>query len=415
MRTSPEGRFRKLKGTRLILPDYDRLSIVNVASTLLTAFGLASRRHVLEGIQSSKLFENVDKAILLIIDALGYTTLNRLKEEAPTLWSLFRKYGSVITSVAPSTTSVALLSVVTESPPIEHGIVGYKMYVKEIGMVINTIKYSPAPSEEPDQLERMGIEPSMIYPRLTRIFDRLKERGIQTFVVNPAYLKDRCFSRALHSSAEYVPYVALSDMFSRIAEIASERDRALIYAYWGELDALGHVYGPDSEEYATSLRVFDELLEKFVSSLKEKDIEALMIICSDHGQISVDPDLTYDASGDTKFLNMLVIPPSGESRFAYLYTKEGMKDRVRDYIEGIFGKEGLLLDSKQLLEEGIWGFGNAHPKFAERVGNYVLTFTGRACITYSYGGKAELLKGRHGGLTEDEMLVPCIATRIGEL
>jgi hypothetical protein len=68
--------------------------------------------------------------------------------------------------------------------------------------------------------------------------------------------------------------------------------------------------------------------------------------------------------------------------------------------------------SAELLAEGWFGPGEAHPRFAERIGDVALVLRGRYTIKDWVAGEARHLHvGNHGGDSEDEMLVPLIVER----
>ena len=82
---------------------------------------------------------SVRQRVVLLVDGLGHHQLRERTALAPTLTAM---RGSVITSVAPTTTATALTSLSTGMTPGEHGIVGYRM---DMGAsVMNSLSISSA-------------------------------------------------------------------------------------------------------------------------------------------------------------------------------------------------------------------------------------------------------------------------------
>jgi hypothetical protein len=61
------------------------------------------------------------------------------------------------------------------------------------------------------------------------------------------------------------------------------------------------------------------------------------------------------------------------------------------------------------VREGWFGPGEAHPRFAERVGDVALLMNGRYTVKdWTPGEPRHLHIGNHGGASADEMMIPLI-------
>ena len=61
------------------------------------------------------------------------------------------------------------------------------------------------------------------------------------------------------------------------------------------------------------------------------------------------------------------------------------------------------------MDEGWFGPGAPHPRFAERIGDVALVMRGRYAVKdWTPGESRHLHIGNHGGTSEDEMLIPLI-------
>jgi hypothetical protein len=65
--------------------------------------------------------------------------------------------------------------------------------------------------------------------------------------------------------------------------------------------------------------------------------------------------------------------------------------------------------SQELVDQGWFGPGEPHPRFAERVGDVALVMNGYFTVKDWTPGEARHLHiGNHGGTTADEMMIPLI-------
>jgi hypothetical protein len=65
--------------------------------------------------------------------------------------------------------------------------------------------------------------------------------------------------------------------------------------------------------------------------------------------------------------------------------------------------------SHELVDEGWFGQGAAHPRFAERIGDVTLLLHGHFTVKdWTPGEPRHLHIGNHGGPSEDEMMIPLI-------
>jgi hypothetical protein len=106
---------------------------------------------------------------------------------------------------------------------------------------------------------------------------------------------------------------------------------------------------------------------------------------------------------------MLRFPLCGERRVAYCHVQEGrvaeFMARAGEWLDG----RGNVHASGELLAQGWFGAGAAHPRIAERVGDVTLVMNGRFTIKdWTPGESRHLHIGNHGGTSEDEMTIPLV-------
>ena len=147
-----------------------------------------------------------------------------------------------------------------------------------------------------------------------------------------------------------------------------------------------------------------------VSVWREEELTQDVIVRPD-GQISTpNPAPQYELKAHPEFTNMLQIQPTGENRMAYLHVKPGKMDGVRQYIDTTWPDQFFVVETEQVLESGLYGHGKQHPQLLDRLGDLVVHSRGDAYLWWAE--KENPLRGRHGGLSVEEMLVPLLTSRI---
>ena len=109
----------------------------------------------------------------------------------------------------------------------------------------------------------------------------------------------------------------------------------------------------------------------------------------------------------------LSLPPLGESRTPFWYTRGGALDEARSYLDERLGGSFVTLTREQVLESGLLGPGPAYAETPHRLGDLVSLARGQSFLATSKRGLE--LRGRHGGLSRDEMWVPLIGVRLDAL
>ncbi len=401
----------------LIWPRYEGGSLVNLPATMATILGAEiDGAPPLEPSLWKELSHGTERIIAILMDAVGYLALRNLMDQDKdfVLTRLaHRGIFNPITSVFPSTTVAALASLWTARPPIEHGLTGYTLYLKEFGVVANALALAPMRCEKGDSLEKWGLEPEKLIP-VPSFPQLLKPWGIKVWVlIHREYAKSP-FSRAIHREvAESRGFLSTSEMWVSLRRLLQEisGEKAIISVYWGLVDALGHLYGPEDETWEAELRSFAFSMEReFLERLEPADRKGtLLIIFSDHGQVPTKPEKAIQALKHPELWELLTLPPTGESRASYLYVKDGCKDKVRAYLEEKIGSF-TVMDSQEAMEKGLFGKGNPAPGFSSRIGDLIAIARGEEHLVWGY--EEPKLKGRHGGLSPQEMLIPLLLVRL---
>ena len=166
---------------------------------------------------------------------------------------------------------------------------------------------------------------------------------------------------------------------------------------------VSHRYGSESAEALQKLTIIDEAMGKLVSRLSGTD--SAVIATADHGFIDAPPEQCLEPPAAVSAL--LRFPLCGERRvaFCHVHSVEAFIDRARDWL----GDNADVRPSRELAEEGWFGPGTPHPRFAERIGDVALVMRDRYTVKdWTPGEPRHLHIGNHGGTSEDEMMIPLI-------
>ncbi len=396
-----------------MLPDYGGYSIVAVPGLVRTIFGdRVKRAGAVHAAVQHAIPKGIKKVVLLVLDGVGYDHLKRLLAEYSDL-HLHRLIDSgtmiPITSVFPSTTVSALTSYSTGLTPQEHGMIGYRLYLKETSAVTNMIRLSLLGNEEGDSALKAGIDPQTFLNSST-LYTQLNRLGVEPHILLGKYIAKSGLSSIIYDGTGKIhPVVNFSDMLVLARQLLQKaRGKTFLSLYWGGTDAIAHTYGPWTEEFTAELHALDAAIgREFIDRIDD----TLLIISSDHGFIPMRESDYYDISHIPELEHGLLLPPTGEPRASYFYLREGARKRVLAAIDEHLSGGLVAIDSETALSSGLLGTGAVKEEVHDRVGDLIVVSTGKTAILHPYKD-AVRLKGMHGGLTREEMLVPLIVSKL---
>jgi predicted AlkP superfamily pyrophosphatase or phosphodiesterase len=404
-----------------VLPDYEGLSIANLPATVAALLGgdLPDARPALPSALWADWAPNLRRVVLVILDALGYRMLQGMwaAGEGQVLSELAEVGRMVpLTSVFPSTTDAALVSLRTGRSPAEHGWLAYMMYLREMGIASNAILLCPVVTRQADLLVEWGLDVESLVTVPT-LAERLTEMGVNSKAVFYTGFRNTGFSAMLYRGVgETRGHHHASDLWVQLRHLLAETrgQRAFITAYWSGLDTLAHAYGPDTDLWEAEFRTVSHLLaEEFLGSIPDQDREGtLLLITADHGQIHIPPEQILTVKEHAELSQHLMVPIMGESRAAFVYPRPGRAGAIRDYLEEAFPGWFVVLDSVEALQAGLMGKPICDESYA-RAGELLVLPRDNHAVQQIQPSMS--LLGRHGGLTPEEMLVPLIGVRLEAL
>jgi hypothetical protein len=378
-------------------PDYAGGGFANLIASIVEACGGVPRHPPLSELPAAELAQ-ARNVLLLIVDGLGD---NYLQREGSGGALLARRRGA-ITSVFPSTTASAITTAHTGWTPLEHGLTGWFTLFGEAGCV-----GAPLPFQRRGEQAPLGVPPAAVY-RAGPLFDGLSRRSI---VVSHRPIVDSTYNLHHCGHAERRAYDKLDGLVEQtVAAVKSGSDPKFVYAYWPEFDALSHRYGVGSAQTRAQFTAVDAAFGKLMHGLAGTD--TLVVATADHGfldSVGADALELADAPG---LAALLRYPLCGESRMAFCHVQEGREREFMQRAADWLGDRAQVRPSMELAEEGWFGGGDAHPRFAERIGDVALMMNGLATLKdWTPGEPRRRHLGHHGGASADEMLIPLIVGR----
>jgi hypothetical protein len=108
--------------------------------------------------------------------------------------------------------------------------------------------------------------------------------------------------------------------------------------------------------------------------------------------------------------------PIGGPRELFLHIKEEKLVETKEWLEQKIGNKAQIIETKEAAEKGLFGLGIPNKEIFERTGNLMILPYGKETVWYenSEGNKISFL-GQHGGLHEEEILVPFAITKLSNL
>ncbi len=437
-------------GPETIGPSYDGLGLANVPAlamhwlnadkmqnSSLPPFNpaLLGNSAVTEAWDAWQNQGEINHVVLLIVDAFGYDQLQTVMADgdAPGLAIACgspQAFFIPATSVFPSTTATALTSAATAHAPAQHGIMGTRAYVREIGGIVNFLRWTPGVAPNSARYSDDQINPDTFVP-VPNLYLTLEQAGVDVGIVNWRNFQGTSVSRFTTGGAEagkkgYINYltptdglVQLRDRLLRLqAPSPQEKTKSFTHLYIPQLDSAAHRYGPLSPCYRAEVAVLDFALKRELFEPLRGRSDIVLLLVADHGQRSIDPDKVLWLNHHPDLTKCLYCPATGESQARFLHVKSGQEEAAIDYIQTRLNDRFLAISKDKAIHLGLFGLPEQPPteQMSDRIGDLILIpQNGWSCFQHVGETKPEDLQstivGIHGGVTRAEMLIPFLAYR----
>ena len=357
--------------------DYNNC-LIGVSASVLRYFGVECDK---EGISEiDRRIEGKKKIVIMLLDGMG---INILKHTLSPDSFLNTHITKTINSVFPPTTVAATTSVLSCKSPIEHGWLGWHLYLnkKAPSLVLfrNQDYYKGKPYKKLDVNDCLGYK---------SIIDLVKEKGVKGYEIYPSFKEDG--------------YESFKDAVEHLQkDILSKDEPSLTYFYWDEPDATIHEKGTTDTHVKSLMHYFNDRIEDLEKTL---DKDTLLVVIADHGLVDVEP-IAINEFKDLK--RMFRKKMAGEGRAAIFYVKEKNLKDFKVLFNYYFDEWFDLYSKEEVLKNNIYGDNNSkhHESLEYSLGDYVAIATDKYFFTHDL---SHVFKGNHAGGTKEETEVPLI-------
>ncbi len=407
-----------------LYPLYKKNCISNIPGAILNLFDIRTERKLPIDLYTKS--PEINKIVLFVLDGFGYNQFLTHYQKTKFLANLVENSNVYpLTSVFPSQTTNALTTLNTGLTPQEHGLFEYYLYFKEVDRIISTLSFDPLGTKRRNELIDKGFDPKVLFNGNT-IQKKLRKSGVTTYVhIYSGYAYSN-YCRLLFDENNIIPSLKSSDLIVNLRKtLEKESGPAYFFVHLSNLDTISHEYGPQSYEFSAELSVISYLLQKeLVEKIDRKTAKETMILfTSDHGEVSINPQSTTYLNEFPDFVknlrkgkNMKRIFPTGSARDIFVHVEDERLSDTINLLKQKIGTKARILETKEAIKNGLFGLGDATKEFLDRVGNCLILPYGKETIWYEHFKDRRLnLLGHHGGLNEEEMLVPLAISRLSNL
>ena len=241
--------------------------------------------------------------------------------------------------------------------------------------------------------------PERIQPHPTA-FERAA--GVRVTVTAPRVQYKSGLTRAVLRGGEFRTAYALGDLVANVETALAGSEPAFCYAYHGDLDAIGHIYGPGSPAWRYQLRQIDGLTAAIAEALPP---DGLLAIVADHGMVRLAEAEKFDAD-TTPELREGVRHIAGDVRARHVYTEPGATDDVLATWRAVLGTTADVVARDDAIARG-WFGPRVDDLVRPRIGDVVTAALGGGGVVCSREEPLESrMVGHHAAYSTAEQLVP---------
>lgn len=337
------------------------------------------------------------RVVVVLVDGLGARQLSRRSGHARVLRELSTPVEDTFRCGFPTTTATSLTSLGTGRPAGQHGIIGWQTCYR--GGLFNHLAW------------RDGPDPGAHQP-LPTLLQHATRQDIAMTTVSRSMFAGSGFTRAALRGGGFIGAETTQERVDGVLDalaLAGRRGRALVYAYWDEVDKAGHVHGPDSWQWGEAV----EAVDAFVGELLERSPEGtVVVVTSDHGMVDAPEAGRRDLAHDPVLAEGVRLL-AGEPRAPQAWCEPGaVADLVATWREQL-GEDAVVLTRDEAVAAG-W-FGPLRDGYADRIGEVVVAMLGRSTLLDSRLLRPEVLalRGHHGSITDAETAIPLLVGQVG--
>lgn len=348
------------------------------------------------GTSNSLALPPVDRAIVVLVDGLGVSSLRARAGHARTMAKALSKT-ALAAAGFPTTTASNLATLTTGEHPGIHGLVGYTVLDAANDRVVNQL------TGWDDRLD------PATWQRSPTVFERAAERGIPAVVVAQERYRKSGFTRAVLRGAAYVSGKSIPERFAAARQALDDMHRGIVYLYVPELDQAAHAHGWASTQWTDALETVDAELARFAPELHSREG---LLLTADHGVLDV-PATSHILFGEDSALVDGIRFVAGEPRCLQLHFEPDASAEVRKTIlerwRTAEGGRASVVSRDEAIGAG-WFGPRVDDAVVPRIGD-ILVAARRAIAYYDVRAESQagrLMIGQHGSFSPEETTVPLL-------
>jgi hypothetical protein len=373
-----------------LLPRYDASGLAGVLPAVVRSLAVAEPEVGGNGRLDLLDLPPVRRAVVVLIDGLGYDLLRQRSGHAPFMRGLLPA-AYRLTAGFPSTTATSMGTFGTGLPPGAHGLVGYEVLVPGEDRLLNELSWDKGP------------DPRLWQPNQT-FFEGAVADGVAVTRIGPGFFDGSGLTNAALRGGRFTAAHSLEDRVDSALAAVRASKRALVYLYWGELDKVGHVHGCQSWEWGEELELIDRGIARLAAGVPS---DTSVQVTADHGMVDAPHALRIDLAHDAE-LAADVRHVGGEPRSLQLYCEPGATDDVLATWRERVDARAWVLSREEAIGHGLFGAVSEH--VLPRIGDVIVAMRDNFAIVDSRTARPKLLAllGLHGSLTPGEMAIPLL-------
>lgn len=350
-----------------------------------------------EGMPASVHLPPAKRAVVVLVDGLGFDLLTARAGHAPFLRTLLPTARRLVCGF-PSTTATSMGTFGTGLPPGAHGLVGYEVVDPATDTILNELSWENGPDPRAWQTE-------------PTVFERAAADGVAVTRIGPGFFDGSGLTNAALRGGRFTAAQSLAARCEVTLECmttaARAGERALAYLYWGDLDKVGHVHGCQSWQWGDELTAVDDALGDLARALPPG---TSLTITADHGMVDVPHEARIDLAEEPA-LREGVRHVVGEPRSLQIHCRPGavaeVCQRWRERLDAV--APGAWFATREEVAASGW-LGPLDDRVAARVGDLFITLPEGVAVVDSARQRPEFLAliGWHGSLTAAETGIPLL-------
>jgi len=404
----------------VVFPYYNGLSLANVSLTAAHLLGLdVPDTALLDAAVWGGSPPDADRVVLFLTDGLGYLWLKQAMADDAEIAALAGDLSDgrgplPLTSIAPSTTAAALTTLWTGVNPGTHGMLGTRLYLREFAMLSNMLGYKPLNGSHPEGVfAAWGHAPEAFVP-VPGLGERLAGAGIPTHLLLPKNLMGSGLSKILHRGIQHRHvHVGYSDLWLRLEDVlrATAGQRVYVSVYWPAVDTVAHAYGAYNRYLRNEIKYQLARLRQTLDEPAVRDGRTLVMMLADHGHSDVPREINLAQDEPARpIFDALRAGYGGENRLPFLYLRAGAAAAVVETLERHYADSLTWVESGPALAAGLFGTEAPYAETPHRLGDLVLIPRLGWQVSDNFA-RLDFLS-MHGGLSDQEMLVPLLWKRL---